>query len=255
VFASTEVLIRDVIEHLDSTEFLILDFRRVLTLNESACHLLFSLLTKFHQSKKSVLFTYSDRLPLLRRFMKAKLGKDCDSMFRVFEDDDPALEWCENRLLESVLPESMDGHRVNAAEYDLFNGFSEKELAEVTSLLEHRVYQREEVIINVGDDANHLFFLARGCVSVLVPLPSGGSKRLATFSSGMAFGEMAIIDHAPRSAMIRADTEVECDLLSMEHIAEMGRSNPALKIKLLENLSLGLCRKLRKANREMMVLE
>jgi hypothetical protein len=41
----------------------------------------------------------------------------------------------------------------------------------------------------------------------------------------------------------------------MEHIAEMGRSNPALKIKLLENLSLGLCRKLRKANREMMVLE
>jgi len=35
----------------------------------------------------------------------------------------------------------------------------------------------------------------------------------------------------------------------------MGQSKPGIKIKLLENLSLGLCRKLRKANREMMVLD
>jgi glutaminase len=227
----------------------------VLTLNESACHLLYALLIKFSNLKKSVLFTYSERMPLLRRFMKAKLGKDSDSVFRVFEDDDPALEWCENRLLEVALPQRGASHGVNPAEYDLFEGFTAEELVKVSRLLERRVYARDEVIINVGDEANHLFFLARGCVSVLVTLSSGASKRLATFSSGMGFGEMAIIDHAPRSAMIRADTEVECDLLSMAHIAEMGRSNPALKIKLLENLSLGLCRKLRKANREMMVLE
>src|SRR6266478_4840470 len=124
-----------------------------------------------------------------------------------------------------------------------------------TGFLKRRVYQRGEAIINVGEEANHLFFLARGCVSVLITLPSGVRKRLATFSPGMAFGEMAIIDRAPRSAMIQADTEVECDLLGLKELTQMGQSEPGIKIKLLENLSLGLCRKLRKANREMMVLD
>ena len=71
----------------------------------------------------------------------------------------------------------------------------------------------------------------------------------------MAFGEMAIIDRAPRSAMVIVDTEVECDLLGLEDFEEFGRSAPGIKIKLLENLSLGLCRKLRKANRELNVFD
>ena len=90
---------------------------------------------------------------------------------------------------------------------------------------------------------------------MLITLPSGRRKRLATFSAGMTFGEMAIIDHAPRSAIVQADTEVECDLLDVEDLTRLGESRPHIKIKLLKNLSLGLCRKLRKANREMSVLE
>ena len=98
----------------------------------------------------------------------------------------------------------------------------------MTGLLQRRIYQRDEVIINVGDEANHLFFLARGCVSVLVNLPSGASKRLATFSSGMAFGEMAILDRAPRSATIIADTETACDLLSYPKLTALGFSHPKI---------------------------
>jgi glutaminase len=73
--------------------------------------------------------------------------------------------------------------------------------------------------------------------------------------AGTAFGEMAVIDRAPRSAMIVADVNVECDLLSVEDLEKLGSTHPAIKIKLLENLCLGLCRKLRKANREMGLLE
>ena len=255
VFASTEVLVRDVIENLDSTDYLLLDFRRVLSLNESACHLLYSLLIKFSNLKKTLLFIHADRTPLLRRFMKAKLRHECETLFRVFEDHDPALEWCENRLLEVVLPQTVAERRASPSEYELFSGFTAEDLSTVCGLLQRRIYQRGETIINVGEEANHLFFLARGCVSVLVTLSSGVRKRLATFSPGMAFGEMAIIDHAPRSAMVQADTEVECDLLGLKELTQMGQSEPGIKIKLLENLSLGLCRKLRKANREMMVLD
>ena len=87
-------------------------------------------------------------------------------------------------------------------------------------------------------------------VSVYLPLEGGAQKRLATFTPGMAFGEMAVIDRAPRSATIIADTPVSCDLLSLARLTALGVTHPKIKIRLLENLSLDLCRKLRKANRE-----
>ena len=71
----------------------------------------------------------------------------------------------------------------------------------------------------------------------------------------MAFGEMALIDGAPRAANIVADTDVDCDEFGREEFEALGASHPAIKIKLLENLCLGLCAKVRKANRDMSVFD
>jgi glutaminase len=123
----------------------------------------------------------------------------------------------------------------------------------IVSLLRQKTFQHGETIIHAGDDASEMFFLARGSVSVFIPLESGGRKRLATFSAGMIFGEMAIIDRAPRSAMIVADSQVTCDALSVNDFDRLGETHPAIKIKLLEGLSLCLCRRLRTANRKLSV--
>ena len=254
-FATCEVVIRDILEGLDATDSVVLDLKRVLDLNESACRLLYQLLIKLSYLGKSLLFTHVDRFPLLRRLMKVKLNDRYDELFRVFEDNDPALEWCENRLLHTLMPARSLSRSVPHRDHELFAGLTDEELAVVSALLKRSSYQRGETIIRVGEEARHLFFLVRGGVSVLITLPSGVRKRLATFSAGMAFGEMAVLDRAPRSAMVEADTAVECDLLAIEDLTRLGESHPAIKIKLLENLSLGLCRKLRKANRELSVLE
>jgi glutaminase len=254
-FATSELVIREILDDLDATDYLVLDLKRVLDFNESACRLLYQFLLKLSHLGKSLIFTHADRFPLLRRFMKVKLGTQYEEIFRAFDDNDPALEWCENRLLETTLPARPLNGRVAQRDYELFADLAADELAIVVAVLKRRIYQNGEAIIHVGDDARHLFFLARGSVSVLITLPSGRLKRLATFSAGMAFGEMAVIDGAPRSAMIRADTEAECDLLALEDLKGLGESHPAVKIKLLQNLSLGLCRKLRKANREIGILE
>jgi len=100
-FATGEVVIRDVLDSLSATDYLVLDLKRVLELNESACRLLYQLLLKLSDLGKAVIFTHVDRFPLLRRFMKVKLAVRYEELFRAFEDNDPALEWCENRLLES----------------------------------------------------------------------------------------------------------------------------------------------------------
>src|SRR5262249_18710892 len=73
-FASTEVVVQQVMCGLESVNYLIFDFKRVLSLNESACRLFYRLLTKVTALRKAILFVHANRWPLLRRYIKAKLG-------------------------------------------------------------------------------------------------------------------------------------------------------------------------------------
>lgn len=254
-FATTEVLLRDVMERLEELDCLLLDFKRVLSINESACRFLHRLLLKVSARKKSLVLVHAQTIPLLRKYMKRKLDRDFDALYLHFEDVDRALEWCEDRLIAAFVPGWKADHAVGQAEYELFRGMSADEIQVVAACLERQTFSAGEAIIRTGDEASELYFLARGTVSVLVPTEAGTLKRLATFSAGMAFGEMAVLDRAPRSAMIVADTEVACDLLKLSDFEELSVSHPAIKIRLLQNLSLNLCHKLRKANRELSVLE
>lgn len=68
-------------------------------------------------------------------------------------------------------------------------------------------------------------------------------------------GEMAMIDRAPRSATVIADTELECDLFHVADFERMSKLAPGIKIKVMENMCLSLCQKLRKTNRELSVFE
>jgi glutaminase len=248
VFATAELIVRE-LTGLADVESLILDFRRVLSINESAAHLFHDVLLRLHAGGCTVLFTGVDNAASLRRLMRARLGARFAEIFRTFDDLDPALQWCEDRLLARLLPDIPDTS-IAVTEYALLDGLSREDVAVVQAFFERRTYEPGEVIIRAGDPARELFLLSRGLVSVLLSLENGGQKRLATFSPGMAFGEMAVIDRAPRSATVTADTPVACDLLSIARLTALGATHPKIKIRLLENLSLDLCRKLRKANRE-----
>jgi len=127
------------------------------------------------------------------------------------------------------------------------------ELKTLQELLQPRSFKRGQKIIKAGDAAREMFFLARGVVSVY--LTDEERHRLATFSPGTAFGEMAFLDGAPRSANIIADTDVDCDMLTLEDFTSLDQTQPAIKIKILEKLCLNLTGKLRKANRELSLFQ
>jgi len=255
VLSTAEIVVHEVMSALGDLEVVILDLKHILAINESASRLFYQLILKFHEQGKLVLFTNAARAPLLRQYMKAKLKDQFATLFRTFDDNDSALEWCERRLLAEKVASRVSEQPVGPADYELFADLSPAEVAVVQALFERRKFRRGDVIVEFGAPAGELFFLARGCANVTVPRPDGTQKRLATFSPGMAFGEMALLDRAPRSAAVAADTEVECDLLKLEDFERLGESHPQIKIVLLRNLALGLSRKLRKANREVSVFD
>ncbi len=198
-FSTAEGVVRDLVENLDGTQQLILDFKRVLTLNESACRLFYEVLLKLSAADKPILFTQTAHLPLLRRYLKARLGRHFDKLFQPFDSNDLALEWSENRLLEKILPARPPVAAPRVVEYELCSNFTLGELKVFASFLKRQSYQPGETIIHIGAEAREIFLLARGGVSVFVPQAGGARRRLATFSAGMVFGEMAAID--PRAAL------------------------------------------------------
>ena len=255
MFSTAEVLVRELVEDLESADYFLLDFKRALSLNESACHLLFQMFTKFKSRGKTMVFAHHAHVPLLRRFFRIKLARRFDREFIAFDDTDAALEWCENALIHKHAAPRARGNTVRISDYKLFAGLSPEEHAAVQKLLKRRSFRAGDLIIQAGSEAREMFFLASGSVSVNVTLPDGGQRRLATFAPGMSFGEMAMIDRAPRSAIILADTDVVCDELAREDFERLGETHPLAKIKLFSNLCIDLSNKLRKANRELAVLE
>ncbi len=253
-FTTTETAVHAALEKLEKMDFLVLDFGHVLSINDPAARLLYELALKLIAAGRTVLFTHPDSVPLLGRVFRAKKGGSAAEFYRTFPDNDPALEFCEDELLrkEGYVPPVE--HTFSLGEFELAEGFTEEELAYLESAVTSSRYLTGDTIISAGEKARELFLLSRGRVSVFVGRP-GAFRRLATFSPGMIFGEMSLIDRSPRSATIIADSDVECRVLLIDAFDRLGEEHPSVKIKLLENLGRGLSRKLRKANEELSVFE
>ncbi len=253
-FSTAESVVRDIIESFDGMAFLILDLRRVLNLSESACWLFHELLLKAHKQAKSVVFSHSHHLSLLRRYMTARLGTQRELIFRTADDNDMALEWCENALLASLTVTRLNTTPPATPAYELCQDLDADEYAIFSASLQRRSFRSGEIILKAGDPAHEMFFLAQGEVSVIIQTETGTRKRLAAMGPGMTFGEMAVIDGAPRSATVVADTDVECDVITAQELELLGRRYPEIRIKLLKSLTLSLTRRLRAANRELGLL-
>ena len=84
---------------------------------------------------------------------------------------------------------------------------------------------------------------------------AGRENRLATFSAGTVFGELALLDPGPRSANVEADQELICHVLTDDAFERLRKDHPHIAITLLTNLGRELGRRLRRATGTIYQLE
>ena len=65
-------------------------------------------------------------------------------------------------------------------------------------------------------------------------------RRNVPLRPGDFFGEMALLDGAPRTATVEATSEVEVMLIPRSAFRKMLRSEPAIAVKMLETLAARL---------------
>ena len=175
---------------------------------------------------------------------------------RVFPDVDAALEWCEDQLLADS-PYNVSQPKFAISEIDLFKGLTPEECRLVEGIVQPLQFEKGDVIIREGAEANLLFVLARGKVSVQIRVPGQGGrrKRVASIGPGLSFGEMALLDGGKRSADIVADERVICYGFQVEQLQALAAEHPNIMITILGNLTREFSERLRHANEAIGVLE
>jgi CRP/FNR family cyclic AMP-dependent transcriptional regulator len=97
-----------------------------------------------------------------------------------------------------------------------------------------------EVIFKEGDEARQLFAIKSGEVAIQL-----GNRTLAELPANSIFGEMALIDDAPRSATAVAKTDVELVAISEKQFLFLVSQTPFFALKVMRVLA----RRLRATNK------
>jgi len=84
----------------------------------------------------------------------------------------------------------------------LFTELSRRELRVVDGFMHQRNYLRDEVVFDEGEQGEAFYLVLEG--QVLICHPGQAGQPIATLGPGQFFGELALLDDAPRSAQARA---------------------------------------------------
>ena len=125
------------------------------------------------------------------------------------------------------------------ARVPIFIGLSPEQLKTLSRLVAQRTFPRGTVIIREGDESDaSLYIILKGQVDVTKQGGDGQPDiKFATLSEGDFFGEMALLDGAPRSATVTAATATETLLLSRWVFYTTLRSEPEIAVAMLPTLS------------------
>ena len=252
-FATIEPLLREVTA-AESMQCLMLDFKRVAHADRAATQLLARLVELCGARGQHMVFTRVRRGELL-----AELGTEVSAPWARaygFQSQlDLGLEACERALLArhaaGHTPHAIEG----LAQHRLCAGMRAEDIALFAARVERLRFEAGDTLLRRGDPADAVCLLMRGEVSVVLPLPQGGHKRLATLSAGMAFGEAALVSGGRRTANVNADTDVECLALTTSTFAQLEHERPSLVLRLLHNLLQGTSETTARLTAEVAALE
>ncbi len=233
------------------TRCVIVDMKRVNNVDTTGARLLAKAASRLRRKDKTLLIA---GLPAGGRIaqMLASLGllhstATPAGSLKLFQDTDQALEWAEDRLLVE-LGQSGTGHGpIALRDVDMLRGFEHEEIALMSRYLVSQSFAAGSIVFRAGDEGNALYTVESGRASVILE-GTAGDTRLLSFSAGAFFGEIALLDHKPRSATVRADTELRCQMLRNEDFERLQHEHPACAIKLLTNLGRELSARLRNNN-------
>lgn len=152
--------------------------------------------------------------------------------------------WAPVQVGEKRKPDVLEALR----EVPLFQGLSTGELKKLSRLLHARTYQAGEVIFREGDPGAGMYLVQQGEVAIVIRLADGGERQLACLSERQFFGEMALLEDAPRSASAVARVRTELLGFFEPDLEGLIERDSRLGSRVLWNLARLMASRLRASN-------
>ncbi len=117
----------------------------------------------------------------------------------------------------------------------LFSACSKRDLSLVARRAEDVRVDAGKVLVTEGEAGHEFFVIVSGTARV-----TRHGKRVAALGPGSAFGELALLDKAPRNATVLAETPMELVVLGQREFAGIIDEVPGFARKLLTGMALRL---------------
>jgi SulP family sulfate permease len=258
-FGTTDQLYTSLESDLKTRTYIILDMRRVQSVDVTAAHQLELIEDMLAERKAFLIFSqlpahvatgqdmrqYFDEVGLARKEHHA----------RVFGELDAALEWVENRILEEARLEHVAEKPLELGEIELFRNRKPETLAAFEACMDKRSFKAGEKIFARGEGGDELLLVRRGSVRIMLPLDDQQSHHLATFGRGDFIGEMSFLDGVVRSADAIAFTDTDIYALSRKRFDALASEHKRLAINLFEGIARMLAHRMRFTNAELRLLQ
>lgn len=140
------------------------------------------------------------------------------------------------------------------AKIDLFSGLPMVHLRQVVAIGAEEQYKRGATIFSEGDTGDKFYLILDGAVRISRLVPGMGEEALAVLRAGAYFGEMALIDEAPRSATAIAHERCRVFMVRRADLEDLLFVDRDMAYEFLWNFVRTLSRRLRATNDKMTFL-
>lgn len=240
---------------IKTRDFIILDLRRVQSVDITAAHMLNRVRDLLRERGVPLLLSHvREQLPNGRNllaFFKQTGLIDASDTVRVFKTLEAAIEWVEDRLIGDLDQPAIEETPLRLQEMDLFQGRKDVTLADLESRMQQRSVKAGEAVYALGDQERELYLIRRGAVRIMAPI--SGSRQLhhiATFGRGDFFGGLAFLDDRARSDTAIASTDIDLFVLSLDQFNQIADEHKKLALLLMTAISRTLAQRLRQADGE-----
>lgn len=135
-----------------------------------------------------------------------------------------------------------------------YRGFRDEDWAALSAALTETQFAAGTRIFRENDPGDGFFWVRSGKVKISRQVMPEGKKtaqeQLLTFlTAGQVFGEMALVDKAPRSADAIAEADTTLFYLSEAAYEALEKEHPATALRIQDVIVMTLCSRIREANR------
>ena len=131
---------------------------------------------------------------------------------------------------------------VDLSKLEFFEGFTDDELKQVLAMADNVSAEAGAILMEQGDVGQEAFVICSGQAGVFV-----NGHRVAAIGPGSAVGEMALLDRHPRSATVKALTDLELLSFHSDKFQKLLESMPKAATRVMAQLN----EKLRSQNQQL----